>query len=108
MVCPQWVCHCQSANTECNEFLPCTESSGSENPLQTQYSEPLDEPALATAVFLVILSASSQLRYDRESGVLARSNRTGPDGPVLAAGINTLLHQLTPNNKQACTSLHRH
>ena len=49
---------------------------------------------MVEALFLVILSASSRLKYDRASGLLQRQSKNAPDASVLAAGIMTFLHQL--------------
>lgn len=70
------------------------ESCGKEDPLQTHYVDIKEPYRFVEALLLVILSASSRLRYEHSSGMLIRQTRHSPDGSVLAAGIMTLLQQL--------------
>lgn len=77
------------------------EAAGRDDPLQILYVDTEEQPVMAEAVFLVILSASSRLRYQHSSGRLVRDNKAAPDGAVLAAGITTLIRQLPNTYLQA-------
>ena len=59
------------------------------------YVVPAESPQqLPELLFLVVLSAAGQLRFERRSSMLLRQHKNSPDATVLAAGLATLLQQL--------------
>jgi hypothetical protein len=70
-----------------------------QEPLETRYLHPQSRELqrLPDILFLLVLSACSDLAFDRPSGKLVRQSKNASDGGVLAVGLTTLLRQL-PNS----------
>jgi len=79
-----------------DEAQPCAESCGMQEPLETRYLHPDAKQlrSLPEILFLLILTACTNLAFDRSLCMLVRGNRNAPDGGVLAVGLTMLLHQL--------------
>ena len=65
-----------------------------DEPMHKVYVTPVESLQLPELLFLVVLLAAGQLRFERKSSMLLRQHKNSADATVLAVGLATLLQQL--------------